>query len=240
MMIKRKLYIYNYLYILHIYMIFMYLPISSTFSNYSGILQDCAWTHRSVEAATINNTTLAISYCYSAGNFFLMKQHNLIRRASRMHESWHETIDARSKIKLIPLPKTSETNQLDQFLLYLPNDSLFWLQSFSLRARAFSKARSATWSSLRTQTRRLVRHVRSRGGLGGWLGSVMRSHSKLFGEVLYRSRVVEVNSVSARTSLISTPHSATLCVFYKGFPRGRECLHNSRKPSTICTLHNFP
>lgn len=52
-----------------------------------------------------------------------------IRRASRIHESWHETIDGRSRFKLIPLSTKQKQNQVDQFLLcqvFL----LFRLQSF--------------------------------------------------------------------------------------------------------------
>ena len=138
-----------------------------------------------------------------------------IRRASRIHESWHETIDGKIKIQIDTFTHKTETNQVDQFLLcqvFL----LFWLQSFRA-LDTFPKARSATWSTLRTQTRRLVRRL-SRRRVGGWCFS---------------------SDIAHNTTLVHN-----LVILWRIYWRGRECLNTSPKLSTISTftvkLHPFP
>lgn len=136
-----------------------------------GILQDCAWTWKQ------------LWWKDSAGNVSWWNSTISIRRASRIHESWHETIDGRSRFKLKAFTHKTETNQVDQFLLC--QVFLCFGSCPSAGTVAFPKARSATWSTLRTQTRRLVRRV-SRRRVGGWCFSSNIAHNTtLFPHFVY-------------------------------------------------------
>lgn len=88
------------------------LPILST-SEYSKIVLGRGSSYD--EEYNITHVHVELGFCRKC---VLMKQHNFIRRVSIIRESWHETIDGRSRFKLIPLPTKQKQNQVDQFLLY--------------------------------------------------------------------------------------------------------------------------
>ena len=75
-----------------------FLPILST-SEYSKIVLGRGSSYD--EEYNITHVHVELGFCRKC---VLMKQHNFIRKASIIRESWHETIDGRSRFKLIPLP----------------------------------------------------------------------------------------------------------------------------------------
>lgn len=130
-----------------------------------GILQDCAWTWKQLWWRIQHypcpcRVGILQEMCLDETTQFYPES---------FHNTWIMTWNYRRKIKIQIDTFTHKTETKSSgsipTLPSVPSVSLFLLQSFRA-LDTFPKARSATWSTLRTQTRRVVRRV-SRRRVGG-------------------------------------------------------------------------